>query len=63
MFDQWKNTSVSNFDIYNEIFAVLPNNEVFAMPDKGLFAFPRNCFNSDPDEIRKMKMARKQLGR
>ena len=36
MFDQWKNTSISNFDIYDEIFAVLPNNEVFAMPDKGL---------------------------
>ena len=63
MFDQWKNTSVSNFDIYNEIFAVLPNNEVFAMPDKGSFVFRRNYFNFGQDEIRKMKMARKQLGR
>ena len=37
MFDHWKNISASNFNIYDEIFAVLPNNTVFAMPDKGLF--------------------------
>ena len=35
MFDHWKNISLSNFSLFDEVFAVLPNNEVFAMPDKG----------------------------
>ena len=42
MYDHWKNISISNFGLFDEVFAVLPNNEVFAMPDKGKLQPLRN---------------------
>lgn len=42
MYDHWKNISISNFGLFDEVFAVLPNNEVFAMPDKGKLSPLRN---------------------
>ena len=36
-FNEWKNLAQANFDIYDEIFCVLPNNTVDSLPDaKGI---------------------------
>lgn len=32
-FNFWKNRAAQNFKIFDEVFCVLPNNKVFAMPD------------------------------
>ena len=29
----WKNRAIENFNIFDEVFCVLPNNNVFKMPD------------------------------
>ena len=37
MFQYWKSIASHNFSLYDEVFAVLPNNEVDALPSTGMY--------------------------